>query len=104
MKERILVSRAELQRMLNEQLAEYAECDGCTLKRPWALRKPRAYGRNWSIDVHVTCVGRRANAADCAKIAVRIVAEAARDYNLKDWPEGTQVRAVEQSSEPKGKA
>lgn len=104
MKERILVSRAELQRMLNEQLAEYTECDGCTLKRPWALREPRDDGCNWSTDVHVTCVGRRANAADCAKIAVRIVAEAARDYNLKDWPEGTRVRALEQPFEPKGKA
>ncbi len=104
MSKRISLSAAELQRMLNEQLAEYAECDGCTLKRPWALREPRDDGRNWSTNVHVTCVGRRANAAACAKIAARIVAEAAREYNLKHWPEGTQVREVEQPFEPKGKA
>ena len=104
MSKRISLSAAELQQVLNEQLAGYAECDGCTLKRPWALGEPRDDGCNWSIDVQVTCVGRRANAADCAKIAVRIVAEAAREYNLKDRPDGTQVRGVEQPFEPKGKA
>ena len=104
MSKRISLSAAELQQVLNEQLAGYAECDGCTLKKPLPLREPCDDGCNWSTDVHVTCVGRRANPAGCAKIAARIVAEAAREYNLKHWPEGTQVRGVEQPFEPKGKA
>ena len=96
MNERTLVTRAELQEILNEKLGEFEECDGCTLRQQVPLQEPREDGCNWSTDVQVRCVGGRGSATACAKVAARIVAEAARDYNLKHWPEGTQVRAVEQ--------
>jgi hypothetical protein len=81
-RERKLVTPERLLRLLNERLEAYGHCHSCRFAGPIrALREPEEDGRNWSRFVPLVCSERIGSG--CARIAERILNDAAAEYNLR---------------------
>lgn len=78
---RKLVSPDRLLRLLNQRLENYGHCHKCHFAGPIRrLDSPAEDGRNWSRYVALVCAN--AVAGGCARIAERILQDAAEEYNL----------------------
>lgn len=80
---RTLVTAERLLIVLNERLETYGHCHSCRLAGPIRpLREPEEDGRNWSRYIALVCLN--GVSAGCARLAERIIADAAQEYNLED--------------------
>ena len=80
---RKLVSPDRLLRLLNQRLEAYGHCHNCHFAGPIRrLPEPADDGRNWSRFVSLVCAN--GVAGGCARIAERILSDAAEEYNLWD--------------------
>lgn len=78
---RKLVAPDHLLRLLNQRLEAYGHCHNCRFVGPInPLREPEDDGRNWSRYVALVC--RSGVGSGCARLAERIIADAASEYNL----------------------
>lgn len=78
---RKLVSPDRLLRLLNQRLEGYGHCHNCHFAGPIRrLKEPADDGRNWSRYVTLVCAN--SVAGGCARIAERILQDAAQEYNL----------------------
>ena len=81
--EKQLVSGEQLVRIINDRLHEYDDCRECYIKGEVAsLRHPDSDGCNWSRDLELRCSSR--SGGICREIAINIINEVARKYNLKE--------------------
>lgn len=86
MKVRKLVSAEALLDLLNDRLATYGQCHACRFAGPIRpLRSEEPDGRNWSVHIPFVCSNRLSGG--CKRLAHRIIAEAAVEYNLSERPE-----------------
>lgn len=80
---RKLVSPERLILLLNERLSAYGHCHSCRFMGPIRpLRDPADDGRNWSRYVPLVCSS--GIGPGCARLAERILEDAAREYNLEE--------------------
>ncbi len=93
---RKLVTPERLLKLLNQRLEGYGHCHSCRFAGPIRrLDEPTDDGRNWSHFVPLVCsdgIG-----SGCARIAERILDDAALEYNLR--PIGQSGRSVGDNSE-----
>lgn len=89
MKARKFVTAEALLELLNDRLATYGQCHACRFAGPIRpLRTPEEDGRNWSVHIPFVCSNRLSGG--CKRLAHRIIAEAAVDYNITGQ---TEVRS-----------
>jgi hypothetical protein len=68
--------------ILNKRLEGYGNCGSCEFAGPIRrLPELEADGRNWSRYIALVCT--TALGSGCRRIAERIIADAAREYNLE---------------------
>lgn len=81
--ERKLVSPERLLVLLNQRMGAYGNCHSCRFAGPIRrLREPDEDGRNWSRFIALVC--HNGVSAGCSRLAERIIADASREYNLRD--------------------
>lgn len=81
--QRKLVSPERLLILMNQRLETYGQCHSCRFAGPIRrLRDPEEDGRNWSRYIALVC--RSGISGGCARLAERIIGDAAREYNLLD--------------------
>lgn len=80
---RKLVGPERLLRLLNQRLEGYGNCHNCHFVGPIRrLEEPEEDGRNWSRFIALVCTS--GVAGGCARLAERIIDDAAREYNLRE--------------------
>ncbi len=80
---RKLVSPDYLLQVLNQRLDAYGHCHSCRFAGPIRrLSEPEVDGRNWSRYIPLVCS--TGVLPGCARVAERIISDAALEYNLFD--------------------
>lgn len=80
---RKLVTPDRLLHLLNSRLESYGHCHNCQFVGPiHRLQDPDDQGRNWSRFIPLVC--QSGVGSGCARLAERIIDDAAREYNLRE--------------------
>lgn len=80
---RKVVTAERLLQLVNQRLDAYGHCHSCHFVGPIRpLEEPSDDGRNWSRFVPLVCAS--SVGSGCARIAERILDDAADEYNLAD--------------------